>query len=124
MDVALGLLLLFLIWVALPARWWPVDVVGSALALLLGGAGVGLWLGTPWARRAGIAAGAVALTVGALTTTALAFTAAHLAGMYGPVGQGGATILFVVALLIVPYLVALPAAQLFALARRGAPKDG
>ena len=124
MDIALGLLILFMIWVGLPARWWPVDVVGSLLAVLLGAAGVGFVRGTPWAHRLGVIAGATALGIGLLLTTALAFTASHVAGLYGPVGQGGALILFVVALLVLPYLVALPAAQLFVLTRRQtAPKD-
>lgn len=118
MDVGLALLLLFMIWYALPARWWPVDVVGTALALLLGVSGVGLVRGEPWARRVAIVAGWVALAIGASLVTALALTASHVAGLYGPVGQGGALILFTVALLVLPYLVALPAAQLFVLARR------
>lgn len=122
-DLALGLVLLFLIWVGLPARWWPVDALGTLLALGLLAAGVGFVQGMPWARRVGIAVGATALVVGALLTTALAFTASHVAGLYGPVGQGGALILFVVALLVLPYLVALPAAQLYVLTRRARPTE-
>lgn len=120
-DVGLALLLLFMIWVGLPARWWPVDVIGTALALLLGVAGGGLYAGTPWAHRLGVIASAVALVIGTGLFTALAFTASHVAGLYGPVGQGGALILFTVALLVLPYLVALPAAQLFVLVRRASP---
>lgn len=122
-DVALAVLLLFMIWVALPARWWPVDVIGSALAVLLGASGYGLIAGTAWSRRVAIVAGWVALGIGAALFTALAFTASHVAGLYGPVGQGGALILFTVSLLVLPYLVALPAAQLFVLARRRPDKD-
>ena len=120
-DIGLGLLLLLMIWVGLPARWWPVDVIGTALAVLLGVAGGGLWAGTPWAHRVGLIAGGVALAIGAALFTGLAFTASHVAGLYGPVGQGGALILFTVALLVLPYLVALPAAQLFVLTKRSTP---
>ncbi len=121
-DLALAALLLFMVWGALPARWWPVDTIGTLLALLLGAAGVGFVQGAPWARRVGIAAGAVTLGVGLVLVTALALTVSHVAGLYGPVGQGGALILFTVALLVLPYLVALPAAQLWVLARSDDPK--
>ena len=52
---------------------------------------------------------------GALLCTALAFTSAHISGLYGPVGMGGALLLGAVALLLVPYLVLVPALQLWAL---------
>ena len=51
-------------------------------------------------------------------STLLAVTASHLAGLYGPVGRGGALILAVVGLLVVPYLVLLPVAQLVTLRKR------
>jgi hypothetical protein len=123
-DVALALLLLFMIWVALPARWWPVDVVGTLLALLLGVSGAGLLQGRPWALRVALIAGWTALGIGASLVTALAFTVSHVAGLYGPVGQGGALILFTVTLLIVPYLVALPAVQVYLLTRPALASSG
>ena len=66
---------------------------------------------------------AVALAVGLLLVAALAYTAGSLRGMYGPVGQGGSVILFVAALLFVPYLVVFPAAQLYALLPREAKES-
>ena len=125
MDLLTALLLLAGVWGGLPARWWPVDVGGTVLALLLGASGAALLAGTPWARKLAVVAGAVALATGMALVTALALTAAHVAGMYGPVGQGGAALLFTVAVLILPYLVAFPAAQLFVLARHpsSAPHD-
>jgi hypothetical protein len=116
LDVAVGLLLLGGIWIALPARWWPIDVFGSLLAVGFVGAGVGFILGQPWSRRAGLAVASVACAAGVALVTALAFTASYLSGLYGPVGSGGALLLIVVAVLIVPYLVVFPAAQLYALA--------
>jgi len=116
-DVFVGLLVLGGIWIALPARWWPVDVFGSALAVALLTSGVALFLGVPWARHVGIIIGVVALSAGAVLVTALAFTASYLSGLYGPVGGGGALLLAAVAVMIVPYLVVFPAAQLFVLLR-------
>jgi hypothetical protein len=42
----------------------------------------------------------------------LAFSLAHLAGQYGPVGSGGAVLLGATASLVLPYLVGLPLLQL------------
>lgn len=122
-DVVVGLLLLGAIWGALPARWWPIDAGGSALALLFGASGLGLWLGRPWAARLGRWAAGVILASGLLLVTAVAWTAADLFGRYGPVGMGGGLILFVVFLLLVPYLVLLPAAQLYVLGSRADAGD-
>jgi hypothetical protein len=116
-DLAMAALLLFGVWVALPARWWPADVIGSALALAFAVAGAGLVRGAPWARRAAIVAGWAGLGTGAVVVLGLALAAGHIAGLYGPVGAGGAILLTIVALLVLPYLVVLPAAQLWALAR-------
>lgn len=117
-DLLVGALLLGGVWGALPARWWPVDVVGTLLGAAFVVTGVGLFLGTPWSERAGVLTGRVALAVGLALVTLLAVTASHLAGLYGPVGRGGALILAVVGLLVVPYLVLLPVAQLVTLRKR------
>jgi hypothetical protein len=121
-DLGVGVLVLFGIWVGLPARWWPVDVFGSLLGLALVAAGVGLFLGLPWAKKAAIGVAAAALGVGGILVIALAFTLSHLAGLYGPVGQGGAILLVFVALLLLPYLVFIPAAQLYVLVRETGEK--
>ncbi len=106
------------IWVALPARWWPVDVGGTLLATLFVVSGFGLLTGAPWSRRVGVAVGAVTLAMGLALVTAIALSASQLAGLYGPVGRGGALILAVVGLLVTPYLVMLPVAQLVTLRSR------
>jgi len=116
-DLVVAVLVLAAIWGALPARWWPVDVLGTLLALVLGAGGVGLWLGTRWGTRLALAGGVTVLAAGLLLTTALAWTAAHVAGLYGPVGGGGAVLLFTIAALLLPYLVILPAAQIVLLRR-------
>jgi hypothetical protein len=117
-DLALAVLLLAAIWGALPARWWPVDVLGTTLALLLASSGAGLLTGARWAKRVAVGVGALSLVAGLGLFTALALTAAQLTGMYGPVGGGGAIILTVVALLLLPYLVVFPAAKLLVLRPR------
>lgn len=110
------------VFVALPARWWPVDVAAAVLAALELGAGVGLLVRATWAERAARAASAVALALGLFLVTVLAVTASWLSGVYGPVGAGGAMILTLVAALSLPYLVVLPVVELVWL--RPAPRAG
>ena len=45
LDIVLAVVLLAGVWLALPVRWWPVDVGFTLLALALLAAGVGLWCG-------------------------------------------------------------------------------
>lgn len=118
LDLAAGALLLFAVWVALPLRWAPVDVVGTLLGLGFVASGALLVRGHRAAARVAKGVAGVALAVGVATVVALAFTVGSLHGLYGPVGKGGAIILFVVALLLVPYLVVFPAAQLYFLLPR------
>jgi hypothetical protein len=68
---------------ASPRRCWPLRVASGA-SLLLGGAFI----------------------------AALLAAAVHLAGIHGPVGRGGAALFALIVLLVVPYLLALPLAQL------------
>lgn len=123
LNVAAGALLLLAVWTLLPARWWPVDAVGTVLGLLFLHAGGALLAGTPWARKAAIVAGAAGLAVGVVLVTTLALTASYLSGLYGPVGAGGAVLLAAVAALLLPYLIVFPAAQLFVLAKASRTGD-
>ncbi len=111
-QLALAVLLLVGIWGLLPARHWPIDVVASMLALLQLAAATGLLARKPWGVRVGLVAGWITLVAGATLATALALTVAHLSGMYGPVGAGGAVLMAVIAALVLPYLVFLPALQI------------
>lgn len=110
-----GAALLFCVWRALPTRYLPVDVTGTALSVLLILSSAGLFIGRPWGRRLGIVAAAITLLLGVITVVALAFAAGELAGLYGPVGQGGALILVLSAALLFAYFVALPGLWLGAL---------
>jgi hypothetical protein len=111
-DGVAAALAVFGVFGALPARWWAVDTVTIVLAALLAAGALGLIRGTAWAERVARWAAFAALGVGLVLIATLAFTASYLAGIYGPVGRGGAIILVLVAALALPYLVVLPAAQL------------
>ncbi len=100
------------VFVALPARWWPVDVAAALLTALEVAAGVALVAKAAWAERLARAACALALSLGLFTVTVLSVTASWLSGVYGPVGRGGAIVLTLVALLALPYVVVLPVVQL------------
>jgi len=111
--VALG------VFAGLPARWWPVDVPAAVLVALEAAAAFGLFSGARWAANAARFGAAVALALGALAVSCLAVTATWLSGVYGAVGRGGAIVLALVAALVLPYLVVLPAAQLLWLGSSG-----
>jgi hypothetical protein len=111
-DVLTAGLVLFGVFVALPARWWPVDIAAAGLGAVEVAAAIGLLARGPWGPRLTRAASVVALTVGLLTVSALAVTASWLSGIYGPVGRGGGIVLAFVATLALPYLVVLPVVQL------------
>ena len=111
-DLLAGALVAVGVFAGLPARWWPVDVGAGLLATLDVAAGVALLVGVRWAPRLVRVACAVSLALGLVTVTVGAITASWLAGVYGPIGSGGALILGLVAALVLPYAVALPLAQL------------
>jgi hypothetical protein len=111
-NVSTATLVVFGVFVALPARWWPVDAAAGLLSVLELASGAGLLLGTRWAPLVARAAGAVALALGLFAITVLAVTASWLSGVYGPIGRGGAIVLVLVAALTLPYAVVLPLVQL------------
>jgi hypothetical protein len=119
-NLVAAAVVLFGVFVALPARWWPVDAGALVVGALLAASGVGLVTKKPWADRAARGAAALVLAIGLAFIATLALTASYLSGIYGPVGRGGAIILALVAALTLPYLVVLPAAQLVWLGPRGA----
>lgn len=105
-------LLLCGVWIGLPARYWLVDAPGTALALISVASAYGLLSGRTWGLTVARIASFIALVLGAAVVTTLALVAAHLSGLYGPVGAGGAVLMGTVAALIMPYLVGFPALQL------------
>jgi Kef-type K+ transport system membrane component KefB len=113
-QAVIGVLLVCGIWLGLPARWLPVDLLGTALALAaLSAAIVVVALrGNPRALQWVKIVVWAELVLGTLTVTLLATSIAQLAGSYGPVGDGGAVLMGAIFALVLPYLVALPALQL------------
>jgi hypothetical protein len=121
-DLLTAALVTLGIFVGLPARWAVVDVAAGVLVALKIASGLSLIVRVRWAPTMTIAAAAVALALGLALVTSLALTASWLSGVYGPVGRGGALLLTLVAALTLPYLVVVPAVQLFWLLP--APKGG
>ena len=115
-ELATGLLMLVGVWVGLPARWWPVDVPFTLLGAGSVVAAVGLWRGAAWGVRATRVTLWALLVAGCTVCTTLAWVVAHLFGLYGPVGAGGALLMGTMAALLLPYLVVLPALSLRLLA--------
>jgi hypothetical protein len=112
LDALTAVLVLFGIFAGLPSRWLPVDASGILLAGMEIVSAAGLFSGAPWARVVARATALGVLALGLVLTTALALTVAWLRGIYGPIGAGGAVVLTLVAALVLPYLVALPAMQI------------
>lgn len=115
--VTAGLLVLGL-FVGVPIRYAPIDALGALVTVALVVAALALAVR---ARRAELivrACSGFVLFVGLVLFALLAGSASHLAGVYGPIGKGSALILILVAALVVPYLLALPAAQLVWIHRR------
>ena len=111
-HLCVGCLLLAGIWIALPARYLLVDVLGTAVGVAALCAAAGVLLRARWGLSVARSVAWVQLVAGTSTVSALAWSAAALAGSYGPVGSGGALLMITAALLILPYLVVLPVAQL------------
>ena len=96
----------------LPTRWWVVDGGAVVVSGLLAASG-GLLLADHRLKEAVTRiAGFVVLALGMAVFAALALTASWLYGVYGPVGKGGAALFTLVALLVFPYVIVLPAALL------------
>jgi hypothetical protein len=112
-SLATAALLFVGVFVGLPARWWPVDTGAVLLVVLELAAALGLITGARWGVLVARIAGTTALLLGLVAVTLLAVTASWLGGVYGPVGKGGAVVLGLVAALVVPYCVLLPAVQLW-----------
>jgi hypothetical protein len=111
-QFALGATLLYAVWGLLPSRWMPIDLAGTLLALAQIAAAVGIWTRRAYGKKVALVTAWVTMVCGALLCSALLFTLSHLAGLYGPVGAGGAVLMGVIAALVLPYLVLLPALQL------------
>jgi hypothetical protein len=107
-DVVTAALVLVGVFEGLPARWMPIDLLCCVIAAALVGSAIGTFRKPAVAR----ALCGVVLIAGLALFAMLAISASHLMGIYGPIGKGSALLLLLVAALVIPYLIALPAAQI------------
>jgi hypothetical protein len=96
----------------LPTRWWLVDSGALIMILLLGGSGVTLLRKHRLRERITRIAAAVVLVLGLALFAAIAITASWISGVYQQVGASGAIVFGLVAALVLPYVVVLPAVEL------------
>jgi hypothetical protein len=96
----------------LPTRWWVVDTGGAFVVALMAASGLALLANHRRAEVVTRVAAAVVLALGLSLFAVLAVTASWLYGVYGPIGRGGTALFALIAVLVFPYLVVLPAVLL------------
>ncbi|HSO36482.1 MAG TPA: hypothetical protein VLT33_28345 [Labilithrix sp.] len=112
LNVGVAALVAWGVFRGLPTRWWVVDDGAAVVAGLMAASGIALLAGHRLAEPITRVAGFVVLALGLAVFAALALTASWLYGVYGPVGKGGSALFALVALLVFPYVVVLPAVLL------------
>lgn len=112
LNVLVAALVAWGVFRGLPTRWWLVDGGAAIVIVLMGASGLALLANHRLAAPITRVASAVVLALGLALFAALTLTASWLHGVYGPVGKGGSAIFALVALLVLPYIVVLPAAIL------------
>ena len=117
LDLLLAAILLGGIWGVLPTRWWLIDTIGTVLAVAFLVSAAGLLTRQAWGRRVALVVSWAVMVASLLCVTLLVWSAAHLAGLYGPIGQGGAALFGFVTLFIAPYFIAAPASKIVLLSR-------
>jgi hypothetical protein len=111
-NLGVAALVAWCVFRGLPTRWWVADTGGAIVTALMAASGVSLLANHRLAPTITRVSAAVVLAHGLALFAALALTASWLYGVYGPVGRGGAALFVLVTLLVIPYLVVLPAALL------------
>jgi hypothetical protein len=111
-NLAVAVLVAWSVFRGLPTRWWVVDTGATIVVALMAASGVALLANHRLAEPVTRAAAAGVLALGLALFATLTLTASWLYGVYGPVGKGGSAIFALVALMVFPYLVVLPAALL------------
>lgn len=111
-NVAVAIFVAVGVFRLLPTRWWVVDSGAVVVATLLAASGLALLrrhrLAEPLTRIAAM----IVLALGLVVFAAIALTASWISGVYSQVGKSGAIIFGLVAALVLPYVVVLPAATL------------
>lgn len=111
-NVATAALVYLGVFRGLPTRWLPVDLGAVLVIALAASSGIALLADRRGATALARIASIVLLAIGMLVFAALVLTASWLAGVYGPVGRGGALIFVLVAAMVLPYAIVIPAAEL------------
>ena len=112
LNLGVAALVVWAVFRGLPTRWWVVDDGAIVVALLMAASGGTLLANHRLAEPITRVAAFVVLALGLAVFGTLAMTASWLYGVYGPVGKGGAALFTLVALLVFPYVVVLPAVLL------------
>lgn len=112
LNVGVAVLVAWGVFKGLPTRWWVVDTGGAVVAGLMGASGIALLAKHRLAEPITRVAAGVVLVIGLALFATLALTASWLHGVYGPIGKGGSAIFALVSLLVLPYIVVLPAVLL------------
>lgn len=120
-NAAVAVLVWWGVFRGLPTRWWIVDAGATAVVISMAASAIALFADHKAKRRITRVAAVVVLALGLGLFATLCVTASWLAGVYGPVGKGGAALFALVAALAFPYLVVLPAVELAWLGREVGP---
>jgi hypothetical protein len=97
---------------ALPVRWWPADIVLGTAVLALPATSA-LVFGRPALSLRALRVGAsVLLAVGLALIAAALLSVAFLSGIHGDFGQGGMTLMALIAFLVLPYVIVYPVLEL------------
>jgi hypothetical protein len=97
---------------ALPTRYWTVDVVLLLLSALTAASAVGVWRRNSWGFRVLRASALCALASGLAAISALALGISYLSGVHGELAQTALGFWIGGSLLLLPYLVIYPLLQL------------
>ena len=118
---ALTALVLFLgVFVVVEPRFWALDVPAFVIAALELVSAVALLAKRRWALRALALAAWVSFVLGLLVVSLVVLSMAFLRGIHGDYGVAALAVSGLIVLLLLPYVVALPALQLLWLKRHAA----
>ncbi len=117
LNASVALILLIGVFVVVTPRFWGLDVPAALIALLELVSAAALLANLPWARRALRVAAWVSLGLGSLLVALVVISMAFLRGIHGDYGVAALAVSGLIVALLVPYVVVLPALQLWWLKR-------
>jgi protein-S-isoprenylcysteine O-methyltransferase Ste14 len=98
-------------------RYWALDVPAFVIASASLSSSVALLTNRSWARRALAVAAWVSFVLGLLVVSLVVLSMAFLRGIHGDYGVAALAVSGLIVLLLVPYLLVLPALELLWLKR-------